>query len=56
MRAGETTEDERLLPFDLRGLARTVSLRADGTPWRRREVRIDPLEPRSAFRDRTDGD
>lgn len=57
VRAGETAEDSRLLPFDVRGLARTVRLevlRPDGSPRRRQSLRVDPLEPRSSFRARTD--
>jgi hypothetical protein len=55
--AGQVTEDPRLLPLDARGLARTVQLecvRGDGSPWRRRALRVDPLEPRASFNEKTD--
>jgi hypothetical protein len=57
VKAGVPTEDSRLLPLDLRGLAQTVQLevvRPDGTPWRRHSLNIDPLEVRTDFRTRTD--
>jgi hypothetical protein len=55
--AGKVAEDPRLLPFDARGLARTLVLRVvrkDLSPWRRRVLEIDTLEPRGDFDATTD--
>jgi hypothetical protein len=55
--AGKVAEDTRLLPFDARGLARTLVLRVvrkDLSPWRRRVLEIDTLEPRGDFDATTD--
>ena len=57
MRAGEASNDKRLLPLDARGTARPVRLQAvqpNGEPLRRRDVTVAPLNIDSDVTERTD--
>lgn len=55
--AAKVAADPRLMPFDLRGTARAVTLRVvrpDGTPWRRAQLVLVPEALDSQVRLRTD--
>ena len=57
VRAGETTIDPRLSPFDLRGTAHAVTLhltRPDGAPWRRADIVIEAEGTRGSLSTETD--